>query len=72
MPKSSQRGQGMTEYILLVALIAIAAIAAVKYFGSKTKEGFEAAADAVGGVNKGMQQDAGDKAKNAVIDQIRK
>lgn len=49
-----QRGQGMTEYILLVALIAIACIAAVKYFGSKTKEGFQAAGDAVGGVNQGM------------------
>lgn len=28
-----QRGQGMTEYIIITALIAIAAIAAVTYFG---------------------------------------
>jgi len=70
--KVSQLGQGMTEYILLVALIAIAAIAAVKYFGSKTKEGFETAADAVGGVNQGMQQNATDKAKNVVVDQIKR
>ena len=54
----AQRGQGMTEYILLVALIAIACIAAVKYFGAKTKEGFQSAGDAVGGVNQGMK-DAG-------------
>lgn len=30
---SRQRGQGMTEYIIIVALIAIAAIAAFTYFG---------------------------------------
>lgn len=47
--KRAQRGQGMTEYILLVALIAIVCIAAVRHFGSKTKDGFNAAADAVGG-----------------------
>ena len=28
-----QRGQGMTEYIIIVALIAIAGIAAFKFFG---------------------------------------
>jgi Flp pilus assembly pilin Flp len=49
MRKLDERGQGMTEYIILVALIAVAAIAAVKYFGSKTKEGFQNAAEAVGG-----------------------
>jgi Flp pilus assembly pilin Flp len=49
----------MTEYILLVALIAIACIAAVKYFGSKTKEGFQTAANAVGGVNDGMSSNSG-------------
>jgi Flp pilus assembly pilin Flp len=70
MNLKKQRGQGMTEYILLVALIAIAAIAAVKYFGAKTKEGFETAADAVGGVNQGMAQ-AG-SAKDAAVNQIAK
>lgn len=64
-----QRGQGMTEYILLVALIAIAAIAAVKYFGGKTKEGFENAADAVGGVTAGMKQD---QAAGAISDLTKK
>lgn len=61
--RKNQRGQGMTEYILLVALIAIAAIAAVRYFGAKTKEGFETAADAVGGVNQGMQEGSGSTAQ---------
>lgn len=31
--KSQQRGQGMTEYIIIVALIAIAAIAVYSFFG---------------------------------------
>jgi Flp pilus assembly pilin Flp len=33
MFKKRQLGQGMTEYIIIVALIAIAAIAAFKFFG---------------------------------------
>lgn len=32
-----QRGQGMTEYIIITALIAIAAIAAVAYFGGTVR-----------------------------------
>ena len=47
MRKTNERGQGMTEYIILVALIAVAAIAAVKFFGSKTKDGFQEAGNAV-------------------------
>ena len=43
MNKSNERGQGMTEYIILVALIAVAAITAVKYFGGSTTEGFKEA-----------------------------
>lgn len=70
--RKKQRGQGMTEYILLVALIAIAAIAAVRYFGNKTKEGFNSAAEAVGGVNQGMQQDKAGNAAGAITDIIRK
>ena len=72
MKRSRQTGQGMTEYILLVALIAIAAIAAVRYFGSKTKEGFENAADAVGGVSEGMKKDAAAAGAGAVIDEVKR
>lgn len=32
-----QRGQGMTEYIIITALIAIAAIAAVTFFGGTVR-----------------------------------
>lgn len=34
---ANQSGQGMTEYIIIVALIAIAAIAAFTYFGSAVR-----------------------------------
>lgn len=55
MHKLNQRGQGMTEYILLVALIAIICISAVKYFGRSTKEGFEEASSQIGGVTQDMK-----------------
>jgi pilus assembly protein Flp/PilA len=55
MKRLNQIGQGMTEYILIVALIAIAVIGAVKYFGKSTKDSFTNSADAVSGaVNKGI------------------
>lgn len=57
MRKQSQRGQGMTEYIILVALIAVVCIAAVKIFGKKTNEGFNEAADHVQGVTDVMKQE---------------
>ncbi|MDD4967500.1 pilus assembly protein [Halothiobacillus sp.] len=35
--RARQRGQGMTEYIIITALIAIAAIGAVMYFGQTAR-----------------------------------
>lgn len=35
--QSRQRGQGMTEYIIIVALIAVAAIGVYSYFGQAVK-----------------------------------
>lgn len=44
------QGQGMTEYIIIVALIAIASIVAVSFFGSSVKASFLAlGSDLVGG-----------------------
>lgn len=40
-----EEGQGMTEYILIVLLIAIVAIAAFKYFGKKVGKSVNSAAD---------------------------
>jgi len=34
------RGQGLTEYIIVVALVAIAAVAAVSFFGAAVKGQF--------------------------------
>lgn len=36
-----KRAQGMTEYIIIVGLIAIVLITAVKLFGGEVKKGFE-------------------------------
>jgi len=43
------RGQGMTEYIIIVALIAVGAIAAVGLFGGVVKDSFSNMAQALGG-----------------------
>jgi pilus assembly protein Flp/PilA len=44
-----QRGQGMTEYIIITALIAIAAIAAVTYFGRVVRAQVGGMADELSG-----------------------
>ncbi len=43
------RGQGMTEYIIIVALIAIAAIGVITLFGDNIRKLFGASADALAG-----------------------
>lgn len=43
------RGQGMTEYIIIVALIAVAAIGVFKYFGQTATAQAGAAAAALAG-----------------------
>lgn len=45
----SQLGQGMTEYIIIVALIAIAAIGVYQAFGSVVKGQTSVAASTLGG-----------------------
>ena len=45
----SQAGQGMTEYIIIVALIAIAAIGVVTLFGDNIRRMFGASVDALAG-----------------------
>lgn len=46
------RGQGMTEYIIIVALIAVAAIGVYSYFGKTVRNQSAAMAAAVGGADK--------------------
>ncbi len=45
------RGQGMTEYIIIVALIAIAAIGVITLFGDNIRKLFGVSADALSGVS---------------------
>jgi len=44
-----QMGQGMTEYIIIVALIALASIAAVNFFGNAVQGAFGGIASVLGG-----------------------
>jgi type IV pilus assembly protein PilA len=44
-----RRGQGMTEYIIIVALIAIAAIAVYQYFGNTVRNQTAAIANELAG-----------------------
>ncbi len=40
-----KKGQGLTEYILIIALIALAAIVSIQVFGEKIKAKFTALSD---------------------------
>ncbi len=46
---SGRRGQGMTEYIIIVALVAIAAVGIVTTFGNNIRQLFDAAVDVLNG-----------------------
>jgi pilus assembly protein Flp/PilA len=54
-----QRGQGMTEYIIIVALIAIAAITVVSFFGGTVRSQMSGMAQELSG------QSASDAISNA-------
>ena len=45
--KIDERGAALVEYALLVALIAVVAIGAVRYFGEKVQQSFANTADIV-------------------------
>lgn len=48
-PPGTERGQGMTEYIIIVALIAVAAIAVYQYFGQTVRNQTAAIASEIAG-----------------------
>ncbi len=52
----SEEGQGMTEYIIIVALIAIAAIGVVTIFGNNLRVLFTNSANALGGAQDKSQK----------------
>lgn len=47
MLKSKEAGQGLVEYILIIALVALLVIGALKLFGKKTKEAFKKSAETI-------------------------
>ncbi|MHB9022416.1 MAG: pilus assembly protein [Halothiobacillus sp.] len=53
--RGRQRGQGMTEYIIITALIAIAAIGAVMYFGQTARSQVAGMAQELSGNNASSQ-----------------
>ena len=61
------RGQGMTEYIIIVALIAIAAIGVITLFGDNIKALFGMSADALAG-----QTNVTKRTKQSNIDKMEK
>ncbi|MBU1076705.1 MAG: Flp family type IVb pilin [Spirochaetes bacterium] len=44
---NDETGQGMTEYILIVVLVAVAAIVVVKVFGEQIKSLFQKSTDKI-------------------------
>lgn len=57
---AGKKGQGMTEYILIIALIAVLVIGAVKMFGGKVKKGFADSAEKVGSAVDDAVEKSGD------------
>jgi Flp pilus assembly pilin Flp len=58
-----KKAQGMTEYILIIALIAVLVIGAVKLFGNKVKKGFS---DSAGKVSSAVDNAVADSDKSKV------
>lgn len=63
--KRSQFGQGMTEYIIIVALIAVAAIGVYSFFGKTVRNQVSAISTEISGQDSGNQIQA---AKDAAGD----
>lgn len=58
--RRKQRGQGMTEYIIIVALIAIGTIALVTAFGDNLRALFGASTNALVGQETSVQEMGGE------------
>ena len=64
-----ERGQGMTEYIIIVGLIAIAAISVFGLFGDTVEQQISGmAAELAGGDGSGAQTNAAASATSALTD----
>lgn len=67
-----QRGQGMTEYIIIVALVAIAAIAVYQFFGKTVRNQTAAIAQELGGGDGKSAQEAAKQAGDDAKDEANK
>lgn len=71
--KKKSLGQGMTEYIIIVALIAIAAIGVFRLFGDTARNQMAGMAMELGGNNgDDAREAASDSADAAATDAVRK
>jgi Flp pilus assembly pilin Flp len=66
--KNKRLGQGMTEYLLIVGLIAISSVAVVTTMGKNLKVGFAKVANAIGGHDSGMEAERVDRDQYAKKD----
>lgn len=66
-----QRGQGMTEYIIIVALVAVAAIAVYQYFGQVLRSQTAAVAKELAGEDGTQQVKSAKKASQGAVGQAK-
>ena len=64
-----QRGQGMTEYIIIVALIAVAAIGVYRFFGQTIRSQTAGLANELAGVDASTQITAAATAASSAVTQ---
>ena len=62
--KKSRKGQGLTEYIIVVALVAIAAIGVVNVFGNQLRNQFHTIVRAMSGSSDAKVDSLADKAEH--------
>ena len=61
------RGQGMTEYIIIVALIAVAAIGVFRFYGNTARSQVAVAASELGGQDSAKARSAATTAGKAAV-----
>lgn len=71
-PPAGHRGQGVTEYIIIVALVAIAAIGVFTFFGGSARATADSAAAEVTASNANQMIDQANKAASTVQSQAEK
>ena len=62
-PYRNRRGQGLTEYVIVVALVAIAAIGIVNIFGNQLRNQFSTIITAMSGSSKAKVESLADDAQ---------